>query len=191
MAALLQPRVHRFSKVEYHQMHDLGFFIDQKVELLDGEIIDMPVPGHPHCVSTDKATDLFKALFAGTYWVRSEKPLNLKPHSEPMPNVAVVPGARDTHKATPTAAVLVVEVSDTTLSEDRGRKASLYAASGIDDYWIVNLPDRQLEVHRKPVPDANETFGFRFDKVTVQGPRDIVSPLALPAARILVSDLLP
>jgi Uma2 family endonuclease len=191
MAVLLKPRLHRFSKNEYHQMHDLGFFVDQCVELIDGEVIDMPAPGHSHCVSTDKTSEVLRNRFGRNVWVRVQMPLNLTPHSEPLPDVAVVAGARDTHTTTPTMALLLVEVSETSLADDRGRKASLFAASGISDYWIVNLPGRQLEIHRKPVPDATEPFGYRYDEVTVLGPSDVASPLALPNARIQVSQLLP
>src|SRR5262245_7857792 len=145
------PGPHRFSKAEYHQMHDLGFFMDQYVELIDGEIVDMPTPGHPHCVSTDLAHEAMKSIFGPGHWVRAQMPLNLSQSSEPMPEVAVVAGAVRTHTATPTSALIVIEVSDTTLAEDRGRKASLYASGGILDYWIINLVDLQLEVHRNPV----------------------------------------
>jgi Uma2 family endonuclease len=82
-------------------------------------------------------------------------------------------------------------VSETTLAYDRGRKASLYAASGIADYWIVNLVQRQLEIYRNPIADASQPFGFRYDQRTILNPNDHASPLAAPPARILVADLLP
>src|SRR5204862_46858 len=90
----------------------------------------------------------------------------------------------------PTTALLVVEVADTTLSYDRNTKASLYAASGIADYWIVNIPGQQLEVFRDPVPDASARFGVRYSSRTILVAGDVVSPLALPAAQVPVADLL-
>ncbi len=91
----------------------------------------------------------------------------------------------------PTSALLVVEVSETTLYYDRNQKASLYAASGIADYWIINVVQRQVEVYRDPVPDATQAFGYRYASRTILDPGEVVSPLALPGATVAVADLLP
>ena len=132
-------------------MNELGWFTDQRVELLGGEIVEMPSPGNPPCVSTDNMAELLRDVFPKDYfWVRMQMPLDLGLDSEPQPGVAVVKGAKATFIAHPTTALLVVEISDTTLGIDRGRKMSLYARGGIEDYWIVNLVDRCLEVHRRP-----------------------------------------
>jgi Uma2 family endonuclease len=117
-------------------------------------------------------------------------PLNLSPHSEPLPGLAVVPGRARDYSDHPTTALLV-EVIDTTLSIDRGRKLSLYARSGLADYWIVNLVDGQLEVYRSPAPDPSQLHGFRYASRTVLDPGDVVSPLAMPTASVAVVDLLP
>jgi Uma2 family endonuclease len=191
MSALVVPRVYRFTKAEFHQMHDLGFFVDKYVELIDGEVIDMPGPGHAHCVSTDKSAEALKLVFGVNVWVRVQMPLDLYPRSEPLPDVAAIAGARDSHTATPTTALLVVEVSETTLVIDRGVKGSLYAAAGIADYWIVDLNARRLEVYRNPVADATQPFGFRYADVVVLSPADVAIPLAAPSAQVLVSQLLP
>jgi Uma2 family endonuclease len=119
--------------------------------------------------------------------------LDLSPLSVPDPDLAVIAGAIGTHRTAnnPTTALLIVEVSETTLSYDRKTKASLYAASGISDYWILNLVDRQLEVYRDLVPDATQPFGFRYANVTILHAGDVVSPRALPGATVAVADLLP
>ena len=91
----------------------------------------------------------------------------------------------------PTTALLVVEISETTLGYDRNHKAPLYAAAGITDYWIVNIPQRQLEVYRDRVADSTQLFGFRYNSRTILDPPDKVSPLAAPQASITVADLLP
>jgi len=111
--------------------------------------------------------------------------------SDAEPDISVVPGTPRDYTEHPTGALLVVEVSETTLAYDRGRKGSLYAAAGIQDYWIVNLVDRQLEVYRDPVPDPNESSGFRYNTRTVFLSGQSASPLAAPAASIAVADLLP
>ena len=86
---------------------------------------------------------------------------------------------------------VIVEVSDTTLSHDCNRKASLYAAARIQDYWIVNLVDRLLEVYRAPVSDPCQPFRLSYSQRTNLSTGDTVSPLALPQAQIAVADLFP
>jgi Uma2 family endonuclease len=87
--------------------------------------------------------------------------------------------------------VLVVEVSESSLSLDRHHKESLYARAQLADYWIVNLVDRVLEVRREPGLDAASPFGWRYRSVGAFRPDASVSPLAAPGARIRVADLLP
>jgi Uma2 family endonuclease len=111
----------------------------------------------------------------------------------PDPDLAVIAGNIRTHDPghNPTSALLIVEVSDTTLRFDRGRKGSLYARCSIADYWIVNLVDGRLDVYRNPVPDSTQRYGYRYADVTHLAPSDFVTPLALPRARVAVADLLP
>ncbi len=89
------------------------------------------------------------------------------------------------------AAALVVEISEATLRKDRTIKAHLYAQAGFPDYWIVNLVDRQLEVHRNPGPDPSRRGRFRYADVTIVPESGRMSPLAAPQSEIAVADLLP
>jgi len=107
--------------------------------------------------------------------------------SEPEPDVVVVPGTEfdylpDHPRSKDTR--LVVEVSDTTLRLDRGRKQAAYARSGVQEYWIINLLHRQVEVHRDP-------SGARYLSVTIYSDSDAITPLTAPDASVPVSDLLP
>jgi len=112
-------------------------------------------------------------------------PLALGPYSEPEPDVAVVEGTIDDYvEAHPSTAVLVVEVADASLQFDRTRKAALYARAGIPDYWIVNLLDGVLEVHRQPEGDA-------YRERLVLPSQERVRPLARPEVEIAVAELLP
>lgn len=186
-----EPRPRRWTKEEYHAMGRLGWFEDQHVELLDGEVLEMPVPGNPHCVSTDNVAESLRRLFPReNYWVRMQMPLDLGLDLEPQPDVAVVAGPKSSFTAHPTTALLVVEVSDSTLNIDRGRKACLYARAGLADYWIVNLVDRQVEVYRQPLADATAPYGFKYAEVIIKKPGETVSPLAAPQAAVSVADLL-
>jgi hypothetical protein len=137
--------------------------------------------------------DELRKAFGSEFWVRILGELNVSRHSLPKPDLAVVPGRPRDWKDldTPTTALLVVEVSETTLDFDRNQKGCLYAASGIADFWIVKPVDRQLEVYRDPVADASQPFGFRYGSRTDLAAQDQVSPLAAPQAHILVADLLP
>ena len=85
----------------------------------------------------------------------------------------------------------MVEVAEASLAYDRGDKGSLYARSGVPDYWIVNLVDRILEVYRDPGPDATAPYGWRYRAIERLSPGAVVSPLALPSVRLAVADLLP
>jgi Uma2 family endonuclease len=106
--------------------------------------------------------------------------------------VVVVPGShRDYRDAHPSRATLVVEVAESSLTFDRDIKGSLYARAGVPDYWIVNLVDRVLEVHRAPAREPSGRFGWRYTSVEVLLPAATVSPLARGQARISVADLLP
>jgi Uma2 family endonuclease len=187
-----KPQPHRWSREEFYQMVELGWFEGRNVEFMDGEIIEMPPQGPPHALCILKITKLLERVFAQGYCVRPQLPLSLQANGDPNPDVAVVSGAmEDFGTSHPDSAELVVEVSESTLSYDRREKASMYAKAGIADYWIVNLQDRQVEVRRNPAADSSQHHGFGYRDSTILKPGDFVSPLAAPQARILVADLLP
>src|SRR5437763_345690 len=140
-----EPRTFRWTREEFYRLADSGCFNNRRVELIEGEIIEMPVQKHPHVVSLTRTAKILDSLFGNKFWIRTQLPLNLGPLSDAEPDVAVVAGTVDDYTDHPTSALLLVEVSETTLAFDRGRKGSLYAAAGVQDYWIVNLVERQLE----------------------------------------------
>jgi Uma2 family endonuclease len=188
-----EPRVLRWSREDYYRLCEAEWFAGRRVELIDGAIIEIPAQSNHHFIGIQLVCDALQSAFGPDYWVRRGT-LDLLSDSSPDPDIAVVPGSFSSYrkvKENPTTALLIVEVSELTLAQDRGVKCHLYAASGIADYWVLNIPDRQLEVYRDPVPDASEAFGWRYDQVTVLHAGDTVSPLALPAAQIPVADLMP
>jgi len=177
---------------ELYRLLDLGFFQDQRVELIGGEILQMASQKNFHLAAIAKTEYALKPVFGSGFWIRAQGTLDLSPLSVPDPDIAVVVGSPFTPAVqNPTSALLIVEASDTTLAHDTGPKASLYAAAGIKDYWIINLVNRQIEGHRNPVPDAKEPFGWRYDHVQFFGPGDFIVPLAAPNSKIAVDDLLP
>jgi Uma2 family endonuclease len=187
----VDPHPRRWTKEEYYKLGELGVFRGQRVELIDGEITVLSPQNWPHASTTDRIFRILDHHLGQGFWVRMQLPVDFGLATEPEPDVSAVPGQPANYTNHPTAAVLIVEVSDTTLAYDRGRKASLCAAAGVTDYWIANLLDHQLEVYRDPVPDGTQDFGFRYATVTILQPGAMVSPLAAPQVQIAVADLLP
>jgi Uma2 family endonuclease len=184
------PQPHRFTRAEYYQMADLGFFEGHRVELIEGEIVEMAAMKDLHAVMMGIVAHTLEQAFRGC-WVRSQLPLSFIKDNEPEPDFAVVAGSPRDHlgKGHPKTAMLVIEVADTTLRFDRGTKAALYARANIAEYWIVNLVDMCVEVHREPKVDA--IFGCRYMSITKLCPPATIMPLAKPDAPIAVADLLP
>lgn len=193
VAQSARPKTWRMTTEAYDRLVESGELEGHRVELIEGRIIQMPPQTEPHGVAMMLARRTLEVAFGAGYTVRPQLPLSLGLHSKPEPDVAVVEGSeRDTLKGgTPTAAILVVEVSLATLQFDRSRKLALYARSGVRDYWIINLLDRQLEVYRRPVraPDDKPRFTYKEKKVLKS--KDSISPLAAPDALVRVRDLLP
>lgn len=190
---LAAPRVRRWTRDEYYQMASLGWFRGKRVLLLDGEIIEMAGQGNWHSIALEMCERVLRDLFPkDRYWVRGQRPLDLPDgSSDPEPDLAVVPGNPADFHQHPSTALLVVEVSDSSLRLDR-RKANAYAAAGVEDYWIINLPDRVVEVYRDPVPDATAEFGHRYGSLVTLRPGDLVIPLAAGKGPLIaVADLLP
>lgn len=184
------PKVFRWSVNEYHQIAELGFFNGKRVELIRGEIIEMAPMKSPHATSIQLAYDVLTKIFQEEFVVRQQLPLSLGKSNEPEPALAVVDGSiRDYSDAHPKTARLVVEVSDSSLRFYRNEKAELYAEHNIEEYWIVNLKQRCIEVYRRPVKDKN--LGYAYTEISVFGETESVSPLAKPKGKINVIDILP
>jgi Uma2 family endonuclease len=182
------PRPFRFSREQYYRLGELGIFDGRRVELIRGEIAVMSPINEPHVTGVSLTTDAIRAAFGPGYYIRVQAPLNLGT-IDPEPDVAVVPGGPRDYTAPPTTALLVVEVSDTTLYYDTTTKAEEYATAGITDYWVLDVTNHRLLVFRDPVPVAAGGVAYRTHRVL--GPGDAVSPLAAPQATIRVADLLP
>jgi Uma2 family endonuclease len=187
------PTPYRFSFEQYYQLGEAGFFHDQRVELIDGKIYEMPPQKELHFATLNLAAKAISSAFTANVWVRTQGPLRIADRSEPEPDIAVVAGSpRDyINRAHPTTAQLVVEISDTTLEYDRHIKTSLYAAGGILDYWIVNLVDRQVEVYREIQDDASALLGKRYSAPRIFRAGEVIIPLGASTSKIAVNDLLP
>ena len=166
---------------------------EERLELIEGEVIEKVSPQEsPHATSTNLSGKAAERAFREECHIRTQLPLVFGPHNKPEPDVAVVVGSiRDYSLAHPTTAVLVIEISDSTLRYDRTTKAGIYARAGIEDYWILNVADRVLEVHRQPAAMTDMPLGHGYPSITRSTETETVSPLAAPDSHIPVADLLP
>jgi Uma2 family endonuclease len=184
--------IRRWSREEYEKMIDAGVFPPgTRAELIDGEILNMTPQKWKHAAAIRAAEEALRSTFMTGYDVRVQLPLALDPSSEPEPDLSVVPGSwRDYRECHPASASLVIEVADSTLEYDRDRKGSIYARAAVAEYWIVNLPERRIEVYREPVPSGEAPYGWRFRLVQHYGAGQYLSALAAPDRPIAVDALL-
>jgi Uma2 family endonuclease len=187
------PSRRRWTCAEYERMGEAGLLgPEERVELIHGDVLEMSPQRSRHATAVTLAYQALARIFAGIALVRMQLPLRLTGTTQLEPDLAVVPGSvHDYTDAHPETALLVLEVSDTTLAFDRGLKASLYAGAGIPEYWISDLAARRLEVRRAPAPMPGEPHGYGYRTITLYLPGDTLSCLAAPEAEIAVNDLLP
>jgi len=174
-----------FSRRDYEHMIGAGILReDEHVELIGGRILEMSPEGPAHAGAIDLCAEALRAAFGSAYTVRVQHPLIVDPMDEPEPDVAIVAGGpRDHLDEHPRTAALVVEVAESSLEYDRGEKARLYAACGVPEYWVVNLVERVVEVHRGP-----GAGGYRELTTLPKGAR--LRLLAFPDIELAVDDFL-
>jgi Uma2 family endonuclease len=188
-----QPTARRFSVDEYHRMVSSGVLTESdRVQLVNGWIVEMPPVGPEHSTSTSLAEAALLPNLPGGWILRIQDPITL-PTGEPEPDLVVVRGAiRDYSKRHPGAqdVGLLVEVADATLNFDRMEKESEYAAAGVAEYWLINLVDRQVEVHRHP-QTAQTGSEYRSREVFKEAASVDFELDGVRLARLRVTDLLP
>jgi Uma2 family endonuclease len=186
------PRPIKWTCDDLYLMENLPSVRNMKLMLIDGEILIMPPPSPLASIAHGLVENWARSVFpADLYWVRVQLGLFFGINTDPVPDIAVVAGAPRAHARHPRTAVLVVEIADTSLTMDLGDKASLYAAGGIADYWVVDANDRKLHVFRDPHPDPAAKYGHAYKTGSVLVATDTVSPLAAPAQAVLVGEFLP
>ena len=150
----------RWTRTEYDRLVDLGVFQRDPVELIGGQLVVAEPQGAYHAAAVTRVDYALRAALPGGWIVRVQAPVSLDDDSEPEPDLVVVPGRPgDYHDGHPAHPALAVEVAESSLEFDRQHKGSLYARAGIQDYWIVNLTGRVLEVCRDPAPDPAAAYG--------------------------------
>ena len=183
----------RWSRREYARLIDHGLVDeDDPIELLDGLLLVKEPQHSPHRTAILLAAKALERAFGAGWFVQTQSPIVLDDRSEPEPDVCVVRGSpRDYVAAHPTHPALVLEVAQSGLRLARGRKATAYARARIADYWVVNLVDRVLELHREPARPGPARRRWGYASIETLDAGSTTSPLAAPGAVIRVADLLP
>ncbi|HET6237143.1 MAG TPA: Uma2 family endonuclease [Acetobacteraceae bacterium] len=181
-------RPHRFTVAEYHRMAEVGILgEDSRVELIRGQIVDMAPIGAPHLGMVNRLTRVLPGVLAGRGILSVQNPVRLDNGSEPEPDVVVLrPRADDYATATPCPpdVLLLIEVADTSLVDDRAIKLPLYAENGIAECWIVNLIERVVEVCRQPRND-------HFAEIRRVGPGEVLDVALVPGVALPFVELFP
>jgi Uma2 family endonuclease len=180
-------RRHRLTVDEYYRMAQAGVLApDARVELIDGEIVDMAPIGSRHGSAVKRLLSQFSEAVGGSAIVAVQDPVRLGDRSEPQPDLMLLAPRDDFYElAHPVAAdvLLLIEVSDSTARYDSTIKLALYARHGIREVWIVDLDNRLMRVCRQPVGDA-------YTDIAETAAPGLLSPLLLPGVVIDASRLL-
>ncbi len=166
-------RKYRFSVEEFHLMGEAGIFSeDDRVELIDGEVLQMSPIGWRHVWCVNALTMLLARLARGRYVVSVQNPLIISEHGEPQPDLVLIRDLPPGRLPTPGDVLVVVEVSDTTLAYDRNIKLPRYAAADVPEVWVLNLPFEAIEVYSEPGADgyrktARHIRGERVESATI------------------------
>ena len=181
------PTPHRFTRQEYHRLAESHLLADERVELLDGVIITMSPQNSPHAATIHRLLFTLLPVVGDVAYIRVQAPIVLNDWSEPEPDIVICqPDPSDYAQHHPRAdqVMVVIEVADSSLAYDQVQKAQAYAASGIPEYWIVNLADRTVAILTNPSIDNGQ-----YQNEQIKGEDDTVFPPGGQA--IAVSVILP
>ena len=177
----------RFTADEYQRMGEAGILgDDDRVELIDGEIVTMTPVGSPHAAAVDRVTQRLVLRLGEQAIVRVQGPVRLDAYSELQPDITILRARADFYRGGhPHAAdvLLVIEVAETSVRFDREVKAPLYARAGIIEYWLADLTSESVLCHASPQEGM-------FREVTVHRRSESLSPRSLPGVTIAVDDFI-
>ncbi len=178
---------HRFTIEEYHRMGQAGILAeDARVELIEGEVVEMVPIGSHHAACVARLTHVFTLSLGNRVIVWVQSPVRLVPHSEPQPDLTLLRARPDFYAKAhpgPEDVLLLVEVADTTADLDRNVKVPLYAQARIPEVWLVDLTGECIEVFRRPTPQ-----GYRDISQARRGQRLTLE--AFPNLNLPADDLL-
>ena len=181
-------KTRKFTVAEYYRMGEAGILgPDERVELIEGEIIVMPPISPEHAWSVDLDIPLFSRYARNRYMIRIQNPIHLNDGSEPQPDISLLrlrPEGYGAMHPTPADVLLVIEVADSSLEYDRNVKAHLYGRAGVPETWVKNLPEDCIELFTEPGPE-----GYAQHSVHRRG--ETLTPVSVPDLELPVDELLP
>ncbi|MFM6016503.1 MAG: Uma2 family endonuclease [Dolichospermum sp.] len=186
---LVKPQVKnfRFNITQYHQMNESGIFSeDDRVELLEGEIIEMSPIGSKHTACVNRLNTVFSELLGKKFIVAVQNPITLNNLSEPQPDIALLKPRADFYESghpQPKDIFLLIEVADSSLQYDRDVKIPLYASNGIAEVWLVDIYEQVIIVYRYPTQDG-------YSEVQTLSRGEKLSIQAFPEINLVVEDIL-
>lgn len=177
----------KFTVEEYHYFIEQGVFKpEERLELIEGELIEMSPIGKRHAGSVDFIADFLRKIISDNAIVRVQNPIVLDDFSEPQPDVCLLKRREDFYRQTDAVAkdaLLVVEVADTTVKYDREVKFPRYAANGIGEAWLIDLENDRVEIHSEPT-----ALGYSLVKILHRG--QTAQSTVLPQIEISVEEIL-
>lgn len=181
------PTRRRFTVAEYYAMADIGILEENdRIELLDGDLIVMPPIGDWHAASVDRFTNSLPPQLQGRAIVRVQNPTRLNDNSEPQPDIMLLRWRDDFYSGGhpgPADVLLLIEVADTSVDYDRSAKLSAYARAGIPEVWIATRQNSRIEVYTEPIEDE-------YSSVRFVGPGESIAPQAFPEVVLEVNNLI-
>jgi len=175
----------KWSLEEYHRMIDAGLLDQRRVELVNGEVIEMPPEGVEHTFYCCETVRYLRSILRDLAEVREAHPVNLPHNSEPEPDVAIVklPASQYRTRHPQSADIYwLIEIASSTLAKDLGIKKELYATAGISEYWVIDLPHKVLVVFLDL-----QNGSYRTEISLTSG---VISPIAFPSVRLDIQRLL-
>ena len=178
---------YKFTTEDFYHLYETGVFNSKdRIELLNGEIIIMHAIGYRHAQAVTNLNAYLSEQARRRYKISPQNPVELERYSAPQPDLTLVPWSRGNSKRhpAPEEVFLIIEVADSSLDYDREEKLRAYAATGIREFWILNLQDDRLEIYRQPEgPAYREQIIIPADGTA--------SPLAFPDVTIALAEILP
>lgn len=172
---------------EYYRMAETGILDpEERVELIEGQVIRMAAKGIAHVIATKQTQKLLENLLSEKVLVWTQDPIRLNNYSEPEPDIALIIPPLERyldHHPIASEVYLIIEVADTTFRIDCDKKAKTYSKSGITDYWVLDVVDRQLHVFREPSQEG-------YQNEVILSEKESISPLAFPDVNIFVNQML-
>ena len=185
---MVNTKIRQLTSTEYYGMMESGIIREgERVELISGQIFTMAAKGTRHTVATTRLLKSLLMLLEEKAIVRCQDPITLPNNTEPEPDIVIARLRSDDYvnsHPSPEDIVLVIEVADSSIKFDRETKAPIYAAAGINEYWIVNLIDDRLEIYRQPEGSVYTSIQI------VTPPRSIALP-QFPDVVVEIGDFFP